>query len=721
MRLLIAEKPGLGRIIAEALGSQAPKNGYIQCGADDVVTWVIGHLLQLAGPELHNPEYAKWRKEDLPLKLRPHKYVPIEKTAGQLKIVAQLLERATEVVHVGDPDDEGQLLVDEILGHFGFTKPVKRMILNDESSNGARKALANLRDNAEFYGLSQKALARSIGDQIYGFNMTRAYTLAAQEKGFIGVLSMGRVQTVILGLIVYRYLANRGHAASFYYNLVGSFSFAENVVSARFVVPDTAPVNEKRRVVEEAYANGVASDCRQAVATVASSKVDEKTRQAPLPFSLLDLQIAVSKQHGIKAEKTLELTQALREKHQAITYNRSDCSYLTDEQFVEAPATLKNLAGLLPEFGKVFEAIDPGRKSRAFNNSEVSAHTAIIPTANRFDIAALTADEAKVYQIIARRYLAQFLPPEQFLEATVVFSAAGHTFKTSAEKVTHPGWTVIEADLAADEEEGSAEGEQEKESARGAPGSRFEALAALEESSSGQCTAVTVSKEKTNPPALYTEVTLLKDLQQVSKYVEDPHIKQLLLDRDEGKAVGEKGGIGTPATRGAHLKKLEERGFYVVDKKKFVPTPLGIEFISILPPIATKPDMTALWHEQQRKIERGELTVDQFLDDLECFIAKQIANVDIGNIRAQPAIQIDACCPMCGGELKTTTKVIACAACVFKIWPEVAGKTLTAQQLQSLLTKGRTGVIKGFTGKNGKFDASLRLNAEGKALFVVAK
>lgn len=721
MRLFIAEKPGLGKVIAEALGSQVTKNGYIQCGANDVVTWCVGHLLQLAGPEAHNPVYATWRKEDLPLTLRPHKYVPIEKTEAQLNIVAQLLERATEVVHAGDPDDEGQLLVDEVLVYYGNTKPVKRLLLNDMNPNAARKALTNLRDNSEFHGLSLKALARSIGDQIYGFNMTRAYTLAAQEKGFRGVLSMGRVQTVILGLIVNRYIANRSHAAAFYYNLAGSFSFGVHVASARFVVPDTAPVNDKGRIVDEGYANGVANDCRQAVATVASAKVEEKTRQAPLPFSLLDLQIAVSKQHGIKAEKTLQLTQALRDKHKAITYNRSDCSYLTEEQFVEAPATLKNLAGLLTGFQKVFEAIDPGRKGRAFNDSKVSAHTAIIPTATRFDIAALTADESKVYQIIARRYLAQFLPQEQFLEATVVFSAAGHTFKTSAEKVTHPGWTVIDADFAADDDEGSADGEQEKEGAGSAPGSRFEVLAALEEHSSGRCTTVTVSKEKTSPPPLYTEVTLLKDLQRVSKYVDDPRIKQLLLDRDEGKAAGEKGGIGTPATRGAHLEKLQERGFYVVDKKKIVPTPLGIEFISILPPIATKPDMTALWHEQQRKIERGELTVDQFLDELDSFIAEQIANVDVGNIKAQPAIQIDACCPMCGGELKTTTKVVACAACSFRIWPELAGKALTAQQLQSLLTKGRTGVIKGFTGKNGKFDASLRLNAEGKALFVVAK
>lgn len=709
MRLFIAEKPGLAKVIAEALDSPITKKGYIQCGSTDVVTWCVGHLLQLAGPELHDPKYSDWRMEDLPLKLRPHKYVPIPKTEDQLNIVAQLLERATEVVHAGDPDDEGQLLVDEVLEYYGNTKPVKRLLLNDMNPNAARKALGNLRDNAEFFGLSQKALARSVGDQIYGFNMTRAYTLAAQEKGFRGVLSMGRVQTVILGLMVNRYVANRSHSAAFYFNLAASFSIDGKVVAARFIVPTTAPVNDKGYVVDEVYASAVAKSCKQAVASVHSVKVEEKARQAPLPFSLLDLQIAVSKQHGIKAEKTLQLTQALRDKYKAITYNRSDCSYLSEEQFAEAPATLKNLAGLLTGFDKVFAAIDPSRKGRAFNDSKTTAHTAIIPTAIRFDIGALTADESKVYHIIVQRYLAQFLPEERFLEVEVVLGAGDYTFKAKAKKVTHAGWTVIDADSGADEGEEGTEGASE---------SRYEVLAALENGAVGQCTDLSVSKEKTKPLPLYTEATLLKDLQRVAKYVNDPHIKQLLLDRDEGKADGENGGIGTPATRGAHLEKLQERGFYTMEKNRIVPTPLGIEFISILPPIATQPDMTALWHEQQRKIERGELTVDQFLDELDRFVAQQIENVDVGNIRQQPAIQIDACCPMCGGELKTTPRVIGCEKCPFKVWPEISGKALSAAQLQALLTKGRTGVIKGFTGKNGKFDASLRLNAEGKAVFV---
>lgn len=713
MRLFIAEKPALGKVIAEALGNPRSKGGYIECGPD-IVTWCVGHLLALAGPEAHNPAYAKWNAEDLPLKLRPEKYLPIPATQDQLKIVGDLIGKAGEIVHAGDPDDEGQLLVDEVLVYYGNQSPVKRVLINDLNVNAARKALANLRDNSEFYGLSQKALGRSIGDQLYGFNMTRAYTLAAQAKGVKGVLSVGRVQTVILGLIVNRYLANQSHAAAHFYSLAADLAFGGQVIKAKLIVPDEAPTDDKGRIIDEAFAAALASACRQATAVVTATEAPEKITPAPLPFSLLDLQVHISKEHGIDAEKTLAITQALREKHKAITYNRSDCSYLSDEQFAEAPDTLAVLSQALPEFGAVFADIDPTRKSRAFNDSKVSAHTAIIPTASAFDVTQLTADEHKVYVAIVKRYLAQFLVEKRHLAAEVRFEVAGNTFVAKSNKVTVPGWTVlVEGDAEADEDGANDESQVE---------SPFEVLNALQPADSGVCKAVNVAKEKTRPLPLYTEATLLKDLQRVAKYVKDPRIKQLLLDRDQGKAAGENGGIGTPATRAAMLAKLQDRKFYTVEKKKLVPTQLGLEFVAALPAIATEPDMTALWHEQQQRIERGELTVDAFLDELEAFIADQVKNVDVAGIQIQqapPAFQIDAKCPMCGGDLAVTPKVIGCKACAFKIWPEVSHKSLTSTQIQTLLTKGKTGVLKGFKSKDGKaFEAALRLDGEGKVKLV---
>lgn len=718
MRVFIAEKPAVAKVIAEALGNPRSKGGYIECGPD-IVTWCIGHLLALAPPEAHNPAYVKWNAEDLPLKLRPEKYLPIPATADQLKTVGEWIGKASEIVHAGDPDDEGQLLVDEVLLYFSNKSPVKRLLISDMNANAARKALGNIRDNSEFYGLSQKALARSIGDQLYGFNMTRAYTLAAQAKGIKGVLSVGRVQTVVLGLIVNRYLANRSHSAAYFYTLSANLAFGENTLGARFVVPPAAPVDEKNRIVDEAYANEVASACRQSPATVVSVSVPEKTTSAPLPFALLDLQIYMSREHGIDSEKTLAITQALREKYKAITYNRSDCSYLTEEQFAEAPETLGALAQVLPELESVFAIVDSGRKSRAFNDSKISAHTAIIPTAAKFDVEQLTGDEQKVYMAIVKRYLAQFLPEKRYLAAEVHFDVVGNTFIATATKTTVPGWTVLIADEVREEDDEEADEDQVE--------SRFDVLSVLTPASAGLCADLKVLKKKTKPLPLYTEPTLLKDLQRVSKYVLDPRIKQLLLDRDQGKAAGENGGIGTPTTRGAVLTKLRERKFYEVDKKKLIPTPLGLEFVAALPAIATTPDMTALWHEQQQQIESGELSVDAFLDELELFIADQVRNVDVGSIQIQAqaaAFQITALCPMCGGELAVTSKVIGCKGCTFKLWPQISGKTLTSTQLEALLTKGKTATLKGFKSQGGKgkaFDAALRLDAQGKVQMVFAR
>ncbi|WP_183141992.1 type IA DNA topoisomerase, partial [Pseudomonas amygdali] len=356
------------------------------------------------------------------------------------------------------------------------------------------------------------------------------------------------------------------------------------------------------------------------------------------------------------------------------------------------------------------------RKSRAFDDSKVSAHTAIIPTAVKIDIAQLSADERAVYLAIVKRYVAQFLPEKRYLSAEVRFGVNGHTFVARSTKVTQPGWTA----------QVTEENEQDEDASDAAEvASPFDALADLKVGDAGVCDGITVAKEKTKPLPLYTEAELLKDLRRVAKYVKDPRIKQLLIARDQGKK-GENGGIGTPATRGAVLAKLQERGFYAVEKKKLIPTQLGLEFIAALPAIATTPDMTALWHEQQQMIEAGELTVDAFLDELEDFIAHQVHNVDLGNVQGdgKPVLDsLNAQCPMCGSDLAVTPRVIGCRACDFKFYPEVSGKMLSPGQIEALLTNGKTGVLKGFhSKKTGKsFEAALKLNNEAKLEFVFSR
>ena len=433
----------------------------------------------------------------------------------------------------------------------------------------------------------------------------------------------------------------------------------------------------------------------------------------------------------------------MREKHQAITYNRSDCRYLSTEQFEAAPKTLDFLAGLYPELP--FSSADRLRKSRAFNDKKITAHTGIIPVvSDKFsDVSALSEKEQKVYRAIVEQYLVQFLPEKQYDLASVTIQCTDYQFRTSATKITDHGWSKLVPDDAEDESDNA----------------KFDLIASLQADASGTCESVEIKKEKTKPQPIYTEATLLKDLQRVARYIEDPRIKKLLIEKDKGRE-GENGGIGTPATRSAVIKNLHDKGFFEYQGKKLIPTQKGIDFVEALPRIVTVPDTTALWFEQQLAIEKGELSVDEFLDEIEKFVGEQIAaakNVKL-EVKGEPCScgqgvlvlkkfkdnEFFACtayptckitkpalnglpapnCPCCNSPVRVNEKSVFCSneGCL-KLWRTVGGKTLSDSQLVALLTKGKTAKIKGFKSKAGKeFEAVLKLNkAEKKIEFELDK
>lgn len=743
-RLFIAEKPNLAQVIAQALGHAERKEGYFECG-DNLVSYCVGHLLKIAPPEHYDPAYKQWSKDTLHMKLRPIQHVVIERTAEQFEILARLISEADEIVHAGDPDEEGQLLVDEVLQYCRNTAPVKRLLINDLNPETARKALKNMRDNADFHGLSQRAYARHAGDFLFGIPVTRACTIAAREKGHNEVISVGRVQTPILGMIVRRYLENKNHKEAWFWQVRAHFAGGKTQVIAPLIPPKDAPVDDKGRICVESYANDVADKCKGKKAKVITARVEDKTKAPPLPFALLDLQVKMNRLYELPAEETLAITQALREKHKAITYNRSDCRYLSTEQFEAAPQTLRAIANTYPELTKFFQEADSRRKSKAFNDAKITAHTGIIPTAKSIDAAALTVDENRVYRAIVEQYLAQFMPDKGFQSALAEFAIDDYQFRIRATRSTLPGWSALIND------------KEDNEDQEAVP--LFEELAMLKEGDAPESLKVDVQREKTSPLPIYTEASLLEDLRRVARYVQDPRIKKLLLDRDADKDDQEQGGIGTPATRGAILKLLLERGFYSIEKKKLIPTELGLSFIEALPPIMTTPDMTALWHEQQKMIEAGELAVDEFLDELEKFVSYQVDNVDLRALKvsvhacdcgghyirrksekgpfwgcsnypecrnAAPdkngrpdftANNFDAKCPVCKSRMKYQAKACNCTneSCKYVLWNTHFGKALTITQITDLLTKGKTREIKGFKSfkTDKKFDAALQLEKDG--------
>jgi DNA topoisomerase-3 len=639
MRLFIAEKPDLARAIVEGLGGGTRQSGYFDCG-NDYVTWCFGHMLQLLDPEDYDARYKVWAMDDLPIAHIPWRKQPAGDKKDQLKVIMGLLKQADSVVHAGDPDDEGQLLVDEILEYAKCRLPARRLLINDNNTAVVRRALANMRDNREFAGLSAAAEARSVGDQLYGYNLTRAYTLAARKAGYQGVLSVGRVQTPILGLVVRRDREFEAHTKSFYYLVTGQFRIGVLEFPARYRIVDGDPVDDKGRLIDQAHAMGIADAVRDKPARIVSAETRQKEQHPPLPYNLLKLQTDASRKFGFKPDQTKDITQSLRDKHRLITYNRSDCEYLSEEQHADAPQVLAAIAKTATMLAPVAQRADPTLKSRAFNSAKVSAHHGIIPTEATADLSKLSDGEQKIYLLIARAYIAQFWPKHQYDQTDILVETEGHRFAVRSNVTTRAGWLALYKNDAGNED---LEGDED------ALATDLRSARAGQE---GTCTDARADQMETKPRPLYTMATLLADLTRVAKYVRDDRLRKLLIEKDKGKE-GEHGGIGTPATRDTIIATLFERGYLVEKGKNIVSSATGREFYDCLPDQAKYPDMTALWHEQQKAIQAGEHDMESFVRELMTYIGGEVDSVKVNGI----GLKIDTHpCPDCNRPLRRIKK-----------------------------------------------------------------
>ncbi|AYN25695.1 type IA DNA topoisomerase (plasmid) [Buttiauxella sp. 3AFRM03] len=706
MRLWIAEKPSVASDIVKALGGNfTRRDGYTE-STTDIVSFCVGHILEMVPPEVINPAYATWSLDTLPLKLYPVQLQPKASVARQANVLIRLIQRPdiNMVINCADADDEGQLLVDEVLEYAGNKAPVKRALINDNTAPAVKKAVTSLRDNNEFRGMYLKALARSVGDAIFGFSMSRCYSIKAREKGYTGLLSVGRVQTPVLGLIVRRWRENQSHASSFYYSITGNFINGTDVISARWQTSEQAPVDDKKRLNDKKWADELARRLDGKTASLlAASVATGKTTPAPLPFNLVRLQQYMNQKYKLTAQQTLDITQALREKHKAITYNRSDCSYLSDEQFSDAPKVVEALKSLVD-----FSTLDTNtcQKSKAFDDKKVSAHTAIIPTASVPDMSKLTTNEKAVYLAIARFYLAQFLSKKTYDEAIAEIKCGDESFKVLARKITSNGFTSLLGDDKDDDELDDNSG-------------AFDLLSRLQMGESLTCRNIDVAEQKTKPQPLFTEATLLAALVRVADFVADPRIKQLLKEKDKDKK-DEHGGIGTPATRAGIIETLKKRNYISVEKGKFVPTNAGIVLIDALPDSVTQPDLTAVWAEKQAALETGEMTIERFIEGLYAEITRLVDAADI-NISASEnqtsktdLYRLTVKCPSCDSELIMTAKACNCTGCKFKIWAEFRGKKLTNKQIETIISNGKSGEIKGFKSKKNDSTYSMFVTLANK-------
>ena len=448
LKLYIAEKPSLARAIVEVLPKPHKKNnGYIEAGNGDVVTWCIGHLLEQAPPEDYDVKYKKWLVEHLPIIPTQWQLKPKAQTRKQLTVIKRLIKQAKTLVNAGDADREGQILVDEAISYCGASKSkidnALRCLISDMNFAAVKKSVNNLKPNKDYLPLAVSALARARADWLYGLNMTRLCTLQGQKSGYQGVLSIGRVQTPILGLVVNRDLEIEHFVSKPFYEVIADITTTQGEKYQGKWQPSKACepyMDEENRVISKKLALTVISRINNQPGTITKVTQHKKQQAAPLPFSLSSLQIAAANAFGMNAKQVLDTCQQLYEKHKLITYPRSDCQYLPTEHLNDVPAVTHAISQMSDKLATMLEHADLTKKSRAWNNQKVSAHHAIIPTPKQANVNALSGNEMKVYQLIARQYLMQFYPAAVYAEAKLVFDIAGGMFIAKGRQLVSPGW-----------------------------------------------------------------------------------------------------------------------------------------------------------------------------------------------------------------------------------------------------------------------------------------
>jgi len=625
MRLVLAEKPSLARAIADVLpGPKVRREGHIVCGANDVVAWCAGHILELAPPDAYDPAYKSWRLDHLPIVPRAWRLDP--SAPDLLKNIKRLLPGAARVVHAGDPDREGQLLVDEVLEFLGYRGPVDRLLVSDLNPAAVQRALSEMQPNGRYRGLYEAGLARQRADWLYGINLTRLYTLLGRAGGYDGVLSVGRVQTPVLGLVVRRDREIDAFQPRAYYRVRAGVRCAAGSFAATWLAPEPAgpEIDDAGRLVSVERATEIRRVAEGRPAVVVGSSRERKTEAPPHLYSLSDLQIDAGRRFGLSPKQTLNAAQALYETRRLVTYPRSDCSYLPEAHHAQAGVVLAALSANLPSLAPQVGAADSSRRSRAWNDKKITAHHALVPTVVRAPVAGLPVGERQVYELIARRYLAQFLPAFEFDETRIELEAGGERFRAAGRETIADGWTSVGRPLPAEAEKDDDD----------ADGDDTQALPLLREGTGATIERVSILHRQTMPPRRFTEATLIQAMTGIARFVADPAIKKVLRETD---------GLGTPATQAQIIETLFERQFIERRGRQLVSTNVGRALIDALPDAATRPDMTALWEAAMRNIADGRAPLDTFLrlvtDQLRKLVAAGRAH---GRLRVVPR-------PMQGG------------------------------------------------------------------------
>jgi len=609
MIVCVAEKPSVGAYIANVLGAKQKHDGYFE-GNGYQVTWTFGHLCALLDPQEYTEQWKGWNLSSLPM-IPPRFSIKVSGDAGvhkQFNVIKNLIEQADEVINCGDAGQEGELIQRWVYQQAGCKCPVKRLWVNSLTEEAIRDGFQKLKDQSEYQHLYEAGMMRAIGDWLLGMNATRAYTIRyARGSGRDRqVLSVGRVQTPTLALVVKRQAEIENFVPRTYWEL--KTNYRDTLFSAQI------PVEEgEYAITSEEQGQALVDSIKDLPLTITSVEKKKGIENAPKLYDLTSLQVDCNKKYGFSAEQTLQLIQSLYEKR-LTTYPRVDTTYLSDDIYPKVPGTLNGIKDYFPQVAPLIGAKLPKSK-KVFDNKKVTDHHAIIPTGQRPDN--MSADEKKVYDLVALHFIAVFYPECEVSNTTVLAKVGEMDFKVTGREVLKPGWRVV---FGAEESDASDNAENSENS---------KSLPSFEKGESGPHEPV-LKEKTTTPPKYYTEATLLRAMETAGKTVENDELREAMKEN----------GIGRPSTRAAIIEKLYQRKYIVKQGKSLRATETGINLIhTIISPLLKSAELTGLWEKKLREIERGEYKAQDFLTELKEMTA--------GVVRDVKSNKAGMLCPVC--------------------------------------------------------------------------
>ncbi|OQW42551.1 MAG: DNA topoisomerase III [Proteobacteria bacterium SG_bin4] len=692
--LIIAEKPSVAADIAKALGGFTKHTDYFE-NDHYVVSSAIGHLLELAIPEEFEVKRGKWSFANLPV-IPPHFALsPIEKTSSRLALLNKLIKRkdVDVLINACDAGREGELIFYYILRHAGSNKPVKRLWLQSMTPDAIREEFTKLLDNTAVQSLAEAAVSRSESDWLVGINGTRAMTAFNSQEGGFHKTTVGRVQTPTLAILVEREEKIKKFQPQKYWEVHATFATASDQYAGRWFdekFNKNASNQELKpeRLWEQPRAESIRDKCLGKPGIVSEESKPSK-EICPLLYDLTSLQREANSRFGFSAKTTLGLAQALYEKHKVLTYPRTDSRALPEDYIATVKDILQSLKDT--DYGKFSRQILDSNwvipNKRIFNNSKISDHFAIIPTA--LTSAKLNEAEAKLYDLVMKRFLAIFFPAAEYLITTRITRVETEPFKTEGKVLVNPGWQAVYGKMAkSDEQEETV------------------SLVAIKPGETVATEDITIADHQTRPPARFTEATLLSAMEGAGKFVEDEELRAAMSAK----------GLGTPATRAAIIEGLVLENYIQREGRELHPTAKAFSLITLLRglkiPELISPELTGNWEFQLRQIEQGQLKRSSFMDkiaEMTRHIVEQAKSHRGETISGDFAI-LKTPCPKCGGNVHETYKKFQCQSCDFALWKILAGHQFEVAEMETLITEHAVGPLQGFRSKMGQpFNAIIRL------------